>query len=85
MENKKNKKDVIVMEDTTWKMVIPNLQALLNHVNIDLLAKINLCIIPSHPNNMKPSSCSTRCSKKATQLLQMPLKKEVSQKNLVKS
>jgi hypothetical protein len=27
------------MEDTTWKMVIPNLQVLLNGVNTDLLAK----------------------------------------------
>jgi hypothetical protein len=39
MENKDNKEDVIVMEYTTWNMVIPNLQALLNGVNIDLPTK----------------------------------------------
>jgi hypothetical protein len=39
MENKDNKEDVIVMEDTTWNMVIPNLQALLNDINTNLTTK----------------------------------------------
>lgn len=39
MENKDNKEDVIIMEDTTWNMVILNLQALLNDINTNLTTK----------------------------------------------
>jgi hypothetical protein len=53
MENKKNKEDVIVMEDTTWKMVTPNLQALLNGVNTNLLAKNQLLFNTQSPKQYK--------------------------------
>jgi hypothetical protein len=54
MENKENKEDVIVMEDTTWKMMIPNLQALLNGVNTDMPTKNQPLF-----NTQSPKQCET--------------------------